>query len=175
MDFIENENQKNILQEVDLRLNTMALVHEMLYSKNELDAIPLKEYIEELVTTIDRTINTNDIQINYIFDIQQISLNISNSINLGMFVNEAVTNAIKYAFVNIKNPEIRIELILKDNFYVFKIKDNGIGIDNTKKTKENSFGIKLFDIFARQIDAQLEIISKNGTEISLSIPPENLI
>jgi two-component sensor histidine kinase len=35
--------------------------------------------------------------------------------------------------------------------------------------------MKLFDIFARQINAKLEIISENGTEICLQIPKNNLI
>lgn len=175
LDFIEGENKKNILLEIDLRLNTMALVHEMLYSKPNFELIPLNKYIEELATSIDNTLNTDNLKINYVFDIPAITLNISNAINLGMFTNEAITNAIKYAFNDTENPEIRIKLFSNNKDYIFSIKDNGKGIEGNKKSAENSLGLKLFDIFARQLDAELKINSKNGTEVKLIIPFKNLL
>lgn len=172
LDFIENDNPRNILLEIDLRLNTMALVHEMLYSKANFESIPLKEYIEELVISVDNTLNSGNFQINYIFDIPKLTLNISHSINLGMFINEAITNSIKYAFDNINSPEILISLSFYDKNYIFCIADNGNGIPHDKKNKENSLGMKLFDIFARQMDAKLEIVSEKGTAIKLIIPSD---
>lgn len=175
LDFITHKKQRDVLLEIDLRINTMALIHEMLYSKSDFENIPIKEYLQELQTSIDNTLNGGRRDINYVYDIQADTLSISNSATIGMFTNEALTNAIKYAFKNTAQPEIKISLIKHPRHYIFSIKDNGCGIASEKKNRENSFGMKLFDIFARQIGAELSIISENGTELSLKIPEKSLI
>jgi two-component sensor histidine kinase/ligand-binding sensor domain-containing protein len=172
--FISNRKHRNILLEVDLRLYTMALIHEMLYSKSDFDNIPIKDYLNELLGSIEDILNSGQYDINYLIDIHDETFNVSNCVTLGMFTNEAVTNAIKYAFKNTAQPEIRVSFVKQDGYFIYSIKDNGCGIETGKKSKENSFGMKLFDIFARQVDAKLSIISENGTEIKLLIPEKSL-
>lgn len=52
---------------------------------------------------------------------------------LALIINELITNSIKHAFVNIKNPNISIRLN-DDNGYMFVYEDNGNGYGEHNKS-----------------------------------------
>jgi len=170
---IENDFARKNLVDIQVRINSMALVHEMLYSDNNFENISIEKYIYELVQTIDKMINNNKRNIDFQIQTDNLQLSISRSVSIGMFTSELISNSIKYAFEGIENPSISIKLTNTQEFVYYEISDNGIGFKTEQNTK-NSLGMKLIDIFARQLKAQLEIQSNNGVKVKLTIPKSNL-
>jgi len=125
------------------------------------------------VQTIDKMINNNKRNIDFQIQTDNLQLSISRSVSIGMFTSELISNSIKYAFEGIENPSISIKLTNTQEFVYYEISDNGIGFKTEQNTK-NSLGMKLIDIFARQLKAQLEIQSNNGVKVKLTIPKSNL-
>lgn len=169
MKALNGENQKNGLASIQARVNSMAAIHEMLYSNNGMLSISLKVFIDDLINFFTSMFNNDDQNISFKTNIEDVELNITKSITLGLIISEIITNSIKYAFAETENPEISINIYIQFEKFVVIIKDNGCGIDeNVLINKDNSLGFKLMNIFARQLEANFEIGNNNGLEYNIS-------
>lgn len=168
LNSLKSAKSKRILEETYNRINSMALVHEILYNKENVSYISLKTYLSDLVNSISEMMNQDKKKIIIHKSFADINIDVSYCIALGMITNEAISNTMKYAFTNQEKPEISIKLYCepKTNLITYSIKDNGIGI-NPKylNTKNKSLGLRLISIFSKQLKADLEIKNQNGTEI----------
>ncbi|HET8737497.1 MAG TPA: sensor histidine kinase, partial [Pricia sp.] len=95
-----------------------------------------------------------------------VKLNIDTSIPLGLLINEAVTNALKYGIVDESKGEIFIKLRKgSNNEFLLNIGDNGTGFSETISYKNtNSLGLKLIHNLTRQLRGTIKRdFSKKGT------------
>ncbi len=103
-------NETKGLQETQLRIKAMSLVHEMLYSNKNFDAISIKDYLSSLVVRINSMINNKSKSIYLDVVSEDVKLDLNTCITLGMFTNEAITNSIKYAFDSVLDAKITLTL-----------------------------------------------------------------
>ncbi len=158
----KNTESQGALLSTSRRINAMILVHEMLYTKNNLESISLKRYLTELVSKIDEVINDNKIPIRFKIEVEDVNFNITDCVAIGMITSEILSNSIKYAFNGVNEPQISVLLgyLEKDKVIIYKVKDNGKGFE---KTDTNSgFGLRLIDIFTRQLKGSYAIKNNNG-------------
>ncbi|EAR00122.1 sensor histidine kinase [Maribacter sp. HTCC2170] len=163
---IEDDKMKNIIKSSQNRVISMAMVHEMLYMRDDLSKIEYKTYVKELSEYLIRSLKGAENNITLNIDIADIKLGIDTAIPLGLLINEAITNALKYGIVDDNEGEINIAIKKEpNNEYVLNIGDNGIGFDDTidhKTTK--SLGLKLIHNLARQLKGSIsKDHSKKGT------------
>ncbi len=159
-------NSKEVHELIDqnrLRLESMAMAHEILYQYDSLTNIDFKTYIEKLSKHILNTESHGEgITLN--INIAPLLLTIEKMIQFGMLLNELMTNSIKYAFPNQKG-QISILLIKKENGYLFVYEDNGIGIKEKKIPQ--GFGSSLIEMTIEQLDGELLIESGNGLRYTI--------
>ena len=165
---IENGPMKGLLKGTQNRVIAMAMVHEMLYMRNDISHIEYKSYVQELGEYLIRSIKGNDNHVDLKIDIPDIKLGIDTAIPLGLLINEALTNALKYGIEGDKEGIISIKLQQdtdEKNCYILEIGDNGIGFPETinyKTTK--SLGLKLIHNLTRQLKGTItRDMSKKGT------------
>jgi len=165
---IETGPMKGILKGTQNRVIAMAMVHEMLYMHSDISHIEYKSYVQELSDYLIRSIKGNDNQVNLKIDIPDIKLGIDTAIPLGLLINEALTNALKYGIEGDKEGRISIRLqqeTEQKNCYILEIGDNGVGFPesiNYKTTK--SLGLKLIHNLTRQLKGTISRDhSKKGT------------
>jgi two-component system, sensor histidine kinase PdtaS len=170
LNSIPDEDKKTHLSETTRRINAMSLVHEMLYNKNTSEHIVMKEYLIELLEKLKELVidKTKPIQFNLELD-SDVEFNITNSVAIGMITSEIISNAIKHAFKSTSMPTIDIKLKNESNSIVlYSVKDNGEGLIG--KSNKSGLGTRLIDIFSRQIEAEYEVVAKNGVEYNFKIP-----
>lgn len=152
---------KDMMIESQNHIHSIALAHEMLYQDDDLSLISIKEYLKELGIRSLQALVEHKIQFKTKIDTILLPLNYATT--LGLIFNELITNSIKHAFK--KNKGI-ITIYLSEiskNEYKFIYKDNGIGMDlSNLKTTTNSLGLRLIKMLAEEMNASLEIESKNG-------------
>lgn len=163
---IEDEETLNLIKSSQNRVVAMAMVHEMLYQREDLNRVHYRSYVEELGDYLIKSIKGPESKISLKIDIPQIELGIDTAIPLGLIINEAVTNALKYGFQDRQEGEISIVLEKEDKIeYILRIGDNGIGFPETvthKSTK--SLGLKLIHNLSRQLQGSvIRDLSKEGT------------
>ncbi len=165
----EDERGKKVLTDAQGRIQSMSLVHEMLYRKNEVKRIHFKTYAEELVTSIVKSVTDENVMITHDIKCQNESFDLAVAIPLGLILNEAITNSVKYAFNELKIGKIEIELeeLLKGKFEL-TIKDNGSGIpEDIINGSRETLGIELVNILAEQLGGSAIFKNENGTEIKV--------
>ena len=149
------------LNDASRRIRAMALVHEMLYNAKETKGISIKQYLEELVISLDQLVNSDKIPIAFKLHLEDESFNVSDSIALGMITSELVSNSMKHGFKGTKNPEIEMVLRKEKNNVLFTIRDNGVGLKDGGEQKK-TLGMRLIDIFSRQLKGNYTIAAKSG-------------
>jgi two-component sensor histidine kinase len=167
-EFLKNEEAIQAINVSQNRIQAMSLIHQKLYQSENLSIIDMPSYIFELAEYLKDSFEIRN-RIRFILDIDSFNLPLSHSIPIGLIFNEAVTNAIKYAFPNHENGVINISLKTNDNKnYILIIQDNGIGLPDDFDPYENSsLGIKLMYGLSDDIRGKFQISSENGTKITL--------
>lgn len=167
---IEDVKMKHLIKSSQNRVISMAMVHEMLYMRDNLSKIEYKSYVQELSEHLVRSIKGSDSNVAVNIDIQDIKLNMDTAIPLGLLINETITNALKYGFKDDSEGEISIELKkLNNTDFILNISDNGVGFpETTTYTTTKSLGLKLIHNLARQLKGSItRDCTKKGTYYSM--------
>lgn len=163
---IADKQVKSLLKSSQNRVISMAMIHEILYMREDLLKIEYKSYVQELAEYLIRSVKGTSSNISLDIDIPEVKLNIDTAIPLGLLINETVTNALKYGIVDENKGEICIKLRKGDaNEFLLNIGDDGVGFAETI-TYENSksLGLKLIHNLVRQLQGSIiRDFSKNGT------------
>jgi len=165
--FADNKAQEAI-RDSQHRVHSMSLIHQKLYQRGNMASIDLGEYIRELVQYLRESFGTAG-HIEYSIETDPIEIGASQAAHLGLILNEAITNAIKYAFPGHRKGRINIIAFQQaDDQLLLEVRDNGIGLPpDFDPLKTKSLGIRLMKGLSEDYDAQFTITSENGTTISL--------
>lgn len=163
---IKNNAIKELFSNSQHRINSMALIHEMLYQTNNLAEINFQDYLIQLIDSLISSFKGDKNTIKIITDIPVIFLNIDTAIPLGLLINEIVTNALKHAFNNHKDGKFWLSIKNHDPInYILEIGDNGPGIPDSINIKNlNSLGLKLIERLSKQLNGSIQRnMNKQGT------------
>lgn len=149
------------------RVEAMGLIHQRLYSADDVRGVNIQEYFEQLCDEIIAVFGNEDSEIDCEVATNNLKLDIDTVIPLGLIVNELITNAIKYAFKKKEEGLITINVDQEGDKLVVKVKDNGIGITEESLKKVNSFGWKMMRSLSRKLEATIEIKNDSGTTVEL--------
>jgi two-component sensor histidine kinase len=99
-------------------------------------------------------------------ELADVYLDISKAYPIGMILNEAITNSIKYAFPGKNEGMIAISIKRNGDMLIFTVSDNGIGLPaNFDISKANTLGMKLMKGLSDDIEARFTAKSDHGTQI----------
>jgi two-component sensor histidine kinase len=169
-EFLNNPSALDAIRESRERMQAIAIIHQKLYQVDNSTQINMRTYINELVDNIKSSL-PNSGRIHFQVDVANVGLDISQSVPLGLILNEAITNAIKYAYPPKEKGDIRISLQFTGAHQLqLKIADYGKGLPAGMDTDySDSLGLQLIKLFAEQLEADLYFINNNGLEIILNL------
>ena len=125
---------KEKLRDISNRIRSLSAVHEHLYHSDNLSAINCKDFIPDFLQEIIKSYALNQ-EINIHESIADITLSENTAINLGLIINELVTNSIKHGFEGtVLNKTITVKLTDQNDYIFLSVSDNGKGKDLTKKS-----------------------------------------
>jgi two-component sensor histidine kinase len=163
-----HKDEKEQLLKSKFRIESMAIVHEMLYKSDDLENIDFYSYTKRLCD-LQLGMSPKDISLNIVASKEQMSLEVM--LQLGIIINELLTNSIKYAFEGEKG-SISIELQHNEK-YKFTYSDNGVAHKNPQELlKSKSLGIKLIHLAARQLNATVRLTNQNGLHYEIEFENE---
>ena len=171
-DQIENKEQAlAAFNETKDRVYSMALVHEKLYNSEDFSRIDMKSYIESMSRQLLRAYAEKK-KISIKKEVADVFLNINRAIPCGLIMNELMTNAIKHGFPKNKKGTISISFrIIKNKHHELIVQDNGVGIPSNINIKTtDTLGLKLVNLLIGQIDGNLNISRKEGTQFIITFP-----
>ncbi len=153
--------EKEQLLKSKTRIESISMVHEMLYKYDNFETIEFESYIRQLSQLLLRMYSkTENVTIHIKTNRKYMPLEIM--IQFGMITNELLTNSIKYAFDD-QPGNVTIELYNEEKRFQFTYMDDGKGVKEPQHLLKNkSLGIKLIHLSAKQIGATVEIDSHPG-------------
>ncbi len=167
---IKDQHASDAVKEGKNRVQSMALIHQNLYSEDNLKGIKAKQYINNLLQNLCDSYNISNEKIKINSDIADLNLDVDTMIPIGLVLNELLTNSFKYAFNEQAKGVLDIQLKEQGNQLLLSVKDNGPGFPKEFDAKTaKSFGLRMIRAFAQKLKAAVEIKNDNGASVELSI------
>jgi len=156
------------------RIYAMSLIHQKLYQSENIEIVDMGLYIKEFTHYLAESFGP-PVNIKLRHTVGPTKLDISQAIPLGLIINEAVTNAFKYAFPGNKHGEIFIGLKQTGKNVELVIADNGIGIQRRVDQNEpDSMGIDLMKGLTRDLKGNINFDTAGGTTIKVQFTVNSL-
>jgi len=156
---------RKALQHSQMRIQSMAMVHEMLYKTKEFTNLPLKPFIAKIVQSIKMTYHQKEKEIGVKYHTDPITLNVNQAIPCALIINELITNAYQHAFKNADKGCIQIKLSAQKDIVTLTIEDDGDGLAAEFSIQEQkSMGFTLIRTLCKQLRAELSVESMSGTK-----------
>lgn len=169
-DEVKDEKSREVFDNLASQIDTIKIVHNKLYKNKQneqLTKVAISDYVGELAESI------MDDEVNLNLQVEPIIIEMDHATDIGLIINELITNANKYAFPKTINPELCIDISLKQKYLFISIKDNGPGFPSGFSIeKANSFGLKSIveSLVFKSNLAKLQFFNKDGANVLISMP-----
>jgi two-component sensor histidine kinase len=167
---IRDKKDVEFLKDSQNRIKSMSLIHEKLYISKDLAHINFNDYIKDLTKDILQSYKTIAGKVTLKIEAVGIWLGVDTAIPCGLIVNELVTNALKYAFPEGREGQIKIALKRpgEDEFELI-VSDNGIGMpEGLDVENTESLGLRLVTTLSEnQLQGKIKINRTEGTAFQI--------
>lgn len=152
-----NPKVNEYLEANQKRIESMAILHEILYKQHSNNSADLTNYVNKLASHIIRSMAQKDVTINC--DIEHLELPMDSMIQFGIILNEMLTNSIKH---KTKQSKLVINVIFKKcgKFYCLGYCDNS-KFNDIEKLKRG-FGFNLINLAAKHFKADVTVDTSEG-------------
>ena len=148
-----------VLQGMQDRVRSMALLHETIYRNGTFSAIDLGDYLRQVATQAFRALQGSIGNVQLRLDLGTLRLSLDQATPCGLLVNELISNSLKHGFGNGRSGDISIELqpLDEQNRWRLRVYDTGVGLPADFEARcESGLGLKLVAGLAQQIGGHLE-------------------
>jgi two-component sensor histidine kinase len=158
----------------------MSLIHKKLYQPDSEGAINMAQYIGDLALHLSEALSP-DSHIELETRVAPVELSVAQAVPIGLILNEAITNAYKYAFKDLQpgsNDTIRSRIAISlqtigEAGLELGIKDNGKGyFPVPPQGKHTSLGFVLIEMLTRQLRGTLSMLNEDGLIIRIRFPAQ---
>jgi len=169
--YIDNKELTDILNQCQRRIQSMAVIHEMIYRNPDFNGIDASNYIGLLCSQLMQGYAAAESKLAFTQEVDHLLLSLEQAIPMGLIINELLSNALKHAFANRKVGSLSV--ILKDSEGKLKlsVSDDGIGMkDDLGAGQTDSLGAQLVLALTQQLDGTLTTERTSGTRINIVFP-----
>jgi two-component sensor histidine kinase len=160
-----------LVEDMQNRIKSMALVHESLYQTGDLARFNFAGYIESLSTHLVQSYRAETSHICLHTTLDELALDVDTAIPCGMLLNELLTNALKYAFPDGRAGDIHIVLRAEAGQVSLSVRDNGIGLPESLDVRNTeSLGLQLVCLLTEQLGGTMTLTREGGTAFAVSFP-----
>lgn len=150
------------------RIGAMVAVHEAMYRSDQFDEICIAPYLERLIENISKS---QGFDVATCIDIAAIRLSGDRAMQLGLLVNELVTNAFKHAFAAHGTGTLNVLMHESENGRLrLVVADDGPGYDQASAPTQ--MGSRLIEAFASQLGGTVRIESHGATTVTVDFPKD---
>ena len=163
------------------RFAGMEVLYDQLYRTNGQGSVPLAPYLTTLVRrVVDMFPNAAGVELSLRVD--EFFMNAKRLSSLGLIVNELVTNAMKYAFVDRHTgARLTVRCTRESGTITLTLADNGVGMPVATRealrslafganVELGSFGITIVQALVQQLDGTVTYAHDHGTVVTVAIP-----
>lgn len=167
-DHVQEEKSVQALKDSEIRVQSIAILHQDLYINDNLRDVDSEVYLGRLIENLSNSFDINSKNIHIESDIQPLLLDVDSMIPIGLIVNELITNSVKHAFNDRSGGTIDVRLKEEGEKLLLSVSDNG-NVTTKKDVANHSFGYNLIQNFALRLAASIETSYDDGLKVELEI------
>jgi two-component sensor histidine kinase len=163
---------RNALADAGARVLALARAHETMSADSPEARNDARAHVERLARTLFEAQAPAPPQaaLRLELDLERLSLHAAQVIPCGIFLAEALTNAIKHAFPNGTGGTIRVSLRAEDGQAVLGISDDGVGLPgDLEELGRQSFGLQCLQAAAEQLEGAFSVDRAGGRGARFSV------
>lgn len=166
--YLLDEKALLAIQESQNRIHAISLIHQRLYLSDNIALVEMSSYIHDVADYLLDSFQMGD-RVGLQIDVDSVELDGAIAVPMGLIINEAVTNSLKYAFPGGRKGQISISLqAAEGQGCLLTIADNGIGLDHAVDlARTRSLGMVLMKGLTKQLDGTLTVDGTNGLRVSV--------
>lgn len=171
MRSVKSADARAAFSAVRNRIDALSIVHQTLYQHERLETVSLRPFFQALLGHLEDALGMEDSRVQLKWEVAAVDRPSDDAIPLALFVLEAVTNSMKYAFGD-DGGTIEVALREDNSDLLLTIRDDGIGAAaSTGDDQSTGLGGKLMKAFAKQVKGSFEMKSSaDGFSVELAIP-----
>jgi two-component sensor histidine kinase len=171
----EDEKLQDYLKQSQNRIQSLSVLHELLYQNDSHLKINMKDYLNKIMDYHRDVLHTLPVKADVHMDISDVYFPTKTAVPLALILNELVTNSIKYAFNENETGKLNISFLPVENEkdkWLLHVSDSGKGLPVETKMRKDSLGLRLVSIMTKQINGILTKSSSPGAtfEIQFNTP-----
>ncbi len=171
IDSVEDAHSRDVFQDLEVRISSIALLHEMLYKTDIGLGISLDGYLESLCRTIFTTFLSGERGIVLDLNLSPVRVSTDITLHVGLIVSELMTNSIKYGMKDRTEGTLSVILGTANEILSLEVADDGPGFPaDFDISRTVSLGMKLVYMITRQMKGTFELCAGPGSRIRISIP-----
>lgn len=161
---VDSEESAKIFGESQEYLQSMTLIHELLYQQEGVTKLDMEVYLKRLGHLLIG--HYQNITVEYKVLASDIYMKVGKATPLSLIICELITNSLKHAFT--KKGTITIVLSKNTNEYVLDYRDDGKGFEPENIKESNSMGLYLISMLAEDLEGKLNYQSNEGFHLTLN-------
>jgi two-component sensor histidine kinase len=159
---------RDALEQAMGRVRSIARIHRRIYAIPEGSSVSIRQYIDDLCVALrDAVLPPAGIGLRW--DCEDVKLTRECALSVGLVANELVTNAVKHAFPDGRDGEIRVRFSRTGNGWRLSVVDDGVGM--SPADRKAGLGTGLIESFVAQAGGTLTVTGERGTAAHLDLPP----
>jgi two-component system, chemotaxis family, CheB/CheR fusion protein len=160
-----------IIEEMQNRVRSIAVIHQMLYGSPDLARIEFGAYAQKMAKDLFVFYSIDRDRIGLRTDLGTEFLTISQAVPCGLILNELITNCLKHAFPEKQKGVVHVSFSCSDDECILEVADDGAGLrEGIEPQKSTSMGLQLVRLIVEQLEGTLSVMTNGGTHFTISFP-----
>jgi two-component sensor histidine kinase len=166
-----DESLAAVLRESQNRVESMALIHEQLYTNGDLRQVDLARHTALLAGSLFHSYGVDPARISWRIEMESLLIGVDQAIPAGLILNELVSNALKHAFPNGCTGSVVIKGDREQGRIHLAVEDDGIGVPpGVDLVRPNSLGMQIIKILTRQLKGSFKVSCGSPATFEISFP-----
>ncbi len=169
---LQGENQtdpavRDALKKAEVRIISMAAVHQKMYELDNLETVPLDEYLPDLVYHIFSLLESDSGKIHALCTVPPIEVMIDVAIPIGLIINELVSNALRHSFPSGREGYVKVTVKeLQDERIEILVENNGMAPEDDFFVRESkSLGLTTIKALVHQLEGTVSADTSEGLKV----------
>ncbi|MDZ7755381.1 GAF domain-containing protein [Rhodohalobacter sp.] len=170
---IEDEKANELLRKIEMRMKSMAKLHDLLVEKKVNEKVDLYTYTKNLAKKIEDSMSFNMLDIQIGVSGKEITVSQNKALLCGLILNELLINVYKHAQLEgTKNVnEIEVSVSNDEGLVILSVADNGIGVpDDFSIQSKRSVGMWIVHELLQKLDADMTVLNDPGARFTITFP-----
>lgn len=162
---------REVLRGLRTRFNSLAVLQQMLYQHGETELIELDRYLSEIARNVMGSFAASSRRIGLSLKMQPQRVAVAVATPLGLILNEVLTNAVKYAFIDRETGTVEVTLQAEEAGLELVISNDGhpFPTDFDPDASLGS-GLQLVHLLTQQLQGTIRFDLSSNPTIRLQIP-----